>query len=124
METKNKETGLLGESMAAKFLEQNGFRVISQNWQYRQWELDLVVQKEDLLVFVEVKTMDRSFDLSPGQKIGKSKYAALGKAADAWLSQHPFEGQIRFDLIYVLLQAFPPEIQHYRDIWYPNNWGR
>ncbi|MBA4304029.1 MAG: endonuclease [Sphingobacteriaceae bacterium] len=124
MTTKNKETGLLGETLAANYLQAQGWHILKRNWEYKYWEMDLIAQKGDCLLFAEVKTFEFGFVLPPVQKMGKTKLRALGQAAEAWLSLNDFEGQIRFDLLYVLLQQQPPEVLHYQDVWFPNNWGR
>lgn len=124
MTIKNKETGLLGETMAANYLQENGWEILDRNWQYKQWELDLVAKQNTMLIFCEVKTMEFGFVLPPTQKLGRSKFRALMQGADAWLNQRGFWGEIRFDLIYVLLHKRPAEIIHYQDVWFPNNWGR
>lgn len=124
MTTKNKETGLLGEKLAANFLESKNWQIIKRNWQYKQWEIDLIARKNDCLLFAEVKTFDFGFVLPPVQKMGRSKLRSLAQGAEAWLSLNDFEGQIRFDLLYVLMQQQPPEVIHYEDVWFPNNWGR
>lgn len=124
MNTKNKETGQHGETLAAKYLELQGWKIIKRNWTYKQWEIDLIVQQGDCLVFAEVKTFEFGFVIPPVQKMGRTKLRALAQGAEAWLSLHDFEGQIRFDLLYVLLQQQPPEVVHYQDVWFPNNWGR
>jgi putative endonuclease len=124
MKSKNKATGELGEQLAAEFLLAKGWEICNRNWKCPPWEIDLVVQKQGMMIFAEVKTMEFSYVLSPTQKINRTKFRALMRGAEAYLRQHDFEGEIRFDLIYVLLRAHPPEIIHYEDIWFPNNWGR
>lgn len=124
MTTKNKETGLLGETMAANYLQENGWEILDRNWQYKQWELDLVAKRGTMLIFCEVKTMEFGYVLPPTQKLSRAKFRALMLGAEAWLAQHGFYGEIRFDLFYVLLHKRPAEIIHYKDVWFPNNWGR
>jgi len=53
------ETGKIGEGVAAKFLEKNGFRVIERNYNRKWGELDIVAIKDNLVHFVEVKTVSR-----------------------------------------------------------------
>ena len=53
------ETGKIGEGVAAKFLEKKGFRVIERNYNRKWGELDIVAIKDNLVHFVEVKTVSR-----------------------------------------------------------------
>lgn len=124
MKSKNKETGEHGEALAANYLKEKGWTVLDKNWAYHPWELDIVIRKDDWLVFVEVKTMAGSYELAPELKVNRMKWNAVWNAAKAYLAEHPFEGQMRFDLIYVLMGNHKTDIKHYEDVWIPNNYGR
>ncbi len=56
----SKQKGALGELLAAKFLKNQGYRVISRNYRRTWGELDLVLQKDEILHFAEVKSVSRS----------------------------------------------------------------
>ena len=54
--TKNRETGDLGEQIAAKYLANKGYSVLERNY-WRPWgEIDIVAQKKESIYFFEVKT--------------------------------------------------------------------
>ena len=55
MMTGKMEAGAFGEQLAADYLEARGFRVRSRNYRYGKSEIDLIVQRDDWLIFVEVK---------------------------------------------------------------------
>ena len=124
MNSKNTQTGLHGETLVANYLEEKGFEIMAKNWRFHPYELDLVVKIAEILVFVEVKTFENGYVLPPAQKVNRSKFRSLTKAAIQYLEQAPFEGEIRFDLFYVILRPTPIEIIHYEDVWFPNKWGR
>ncbi|MFM2232729.1 MAG: hypothetical protein RJB31_1430, partial [Bacteroidota bacterium] len=42
---RHNETGKLGEALALKWAEDNGYTIRNQNWRYGHWELDLVASK-------------------------------------------------------------------------------
>ncbi|MEX2230594.1 MAG: YraN family protein, partial [Cyclobacteriaceae bacterium] len=54
------ETGSIGENLAAEFFIGKGFRVVARNYRWRKAEIDLIVQRKDWLIFVEVKTRSSS----------------------------------------------------------------
>ena len=56
---KHNETGALGETIAANWLEKKGFEIVCRNYRKKWGELDIVVQKDSLVHFVEVKTVSR-----------------------------------------------------------------
>jgi putative endonuclease len=74
---KNESTGDAGERAAEQFLKrEKGFRIVERNWRNG---------KEEILVFVEVKTR-RSGGLVPGfYSVNKRKKRALKRAARAYL---------------------------------------
>ena len=46
--------GNIGESLAADFLEEKGFEILERNYRYRHAEIDLIVRRNDWVLFVEV----------------------------------------------------------------------
>lgn len=48
--------GQLGEQIASGYLQNRGFRVIERNFRKKWGELDIVVKKDGVLHFVEVKS--------------------------------------------------------------------
>ncbi len=52
----NKKTGNLGEDLAKRYYQNIGYRVLKQNYYTRYGELDLVLEKDNQILVVEVKT--------------------------------------------------------------------
>ena len=81
-------TGRLGEAIAARHLRQAGYRVLARNWRGRTGELDLIAERRDLLVIVEVKT--RRGGVDPHQaaagSVGPDKQRRIARAASEWLA--------------------------------------
>lgn len=94
--------GSAGEDYAAGFLEHRGFEIRQRNWRYRQWELDIICEKSDELVFVEVKTRS-GHDVQAGvQAVTVSKQKKLYKAAAHYLTAMDlWDRPCRFDLVIV-----------------------
>ncbi len=53
------DIGALGESMVSKFIEDKGFLVLDRNYNKKWGELDMVAIKDNVLRFIEVKTVQR-----------------------------------------------------------------
>ena len=51
-----KRTGAAGEDIARKHLREKGYAILDSNWSTTFGELDIIAQRGDELVFVEVKT--------------------------------------------------------------------
>ena len=52
----DKLLGKKGEAVAARYYLNQGYTLLEHNYQCRLGELDLILQKQELLVFAEVKT--------------------------------------------------------------------
>lgn len=56
---KHNETGVIGEGVASKYLENKGFFIIDRNYKRKWGEIDIIAQKDGIVHFVEVKTVSR-----------------------------------------------------------------
>jgi putative endonuclease len=99
-----KTFGAEGESAACIFLENHGFEIINKNFiAGRTGEIDIIVLKDNLIVFVEVKA--RNTDNFGGgiYSITRSKIKKLKGSAKVFLLENPMynskEYLMRFDLI-------------------------
>jgi putative endonuclease len=102
MEGKN-ELGQRGEDLAARFLEDAGYRLIERNWRCRQGEIDIIACIADTLVFVEVKTRSGLSFGHPFEAITATKLTRLRGLAAAWCAEHnPQATRIRLDAIAVV----------------------
>ena len=54
-ERSSQQTGKDAERLALRHLEQQGLRLLAQNWSCKRGELDLVMLDGDTVVFVEVR---------------------------------------------------------------------
>jgi putative endonuclease len=51
-----RELGLQAENYVAEYLSLHGFKIIARNQKIQNVEIDLIVQKKDKLVLIEVKS--------------------------------------------------------------------
>ena len=109
------KTGQDGENLAAKFLEAKGFEIVARNYRYRKAEIDLIVQKDDWLLFVEVKTRSSTALGTPETFVDIRKLNRIIDAAEAYIYANDWNGHIRFDIISVTL-GWETEIIHFEDV--------
>ena len=70
----NKEKGRFGEEIAAKYLENNGYKILERNFHYSKYsEIDIVAKERDVLVFVEVKMRTTTDFGHPFEAISRKK---------------------------------------------------
>jgi putative endonuclease len=96
--------GQQGEKIARKFLEENGYEILDENWCYGKAEVDLIAYREKRIIFVEVKTRTSTGFGQPEEFVTESKQRLLQKAAEEYLYIMDFKGEIRFDIISILFQ--------------------
>ncbi|WKN44521.1 YraN family protein [Tunicatimonas pelagia] len=115
--TSQQQTGQRGEDIALNYLNQQGFTLVKRNFRYRRAEVDLIVQKDKLLVFVEVKTRhDTSFGF-PETFVKPEQTELIVAAADHYVQENNWEGMIRFDIVAITLLP-DLEIEHFEDAFY------
>ena len=106
--------GKEGEQLAANFLIACGFEVIHRNYRHSHAEIDLIVRREDWLIFVEVKTRSSSAFGEPEEAVTAKKIRMIYNAAEEYIYSIDWKGHVRFDIISIKL-GNPPEIQHFED---------
>jgi len=115
------ETARKGESAAAAFLEEKGYRIEARNVRTGRGEIDLVAwSPEGHLIFVEVKTRSGDGFGGPESAIDKKKEDTIARAAGAYMERIQYEWIIRFDVVAVLLQDDQVKhIRHIEDAFFP-----
>ena len=98
-------TGDLGEDFAVKYFEKRGYKLLCRNYHSRYGEIDIIVQDEDFVIFVEVKTR-KSFSLvSPAQAVDYNKQKKICLTAMQYINESGTELQPRFDVFEVWQNA-------------------
>ena len=99
----SKKLGTFGEQKALQYLLNKGFKLIDKNYRGTKGEVDLIVRKDKVLSFVEVKTWKSVCfeDLEYG--INKKKQSRIIHAAREYLVKHDeYLGmEIQFDVVYI-----------------------
>lgn len=106
--------GKQGEELAAAFLVNKGFIVVAKNYRHKKAEVDLIVRKDDFLVFVEVKTRSSSAFGEPEAFVDGKKARMIFSAAEEFIFANHWHGHVRFDVVSVKLGR-ETEIEHFED---------
>ena len=92
--------GRRGERLARHRLEATGYSVLQANYRAKAGEIDLIAEKGDTLVFVEVRTRTGRAVGAPEESLTPEKRAHLVDAAGEYLQAHQAEDrEWRIDLV-------------------------
>lgn len=117
--SQNIKTGRKGEDIAAKYLQSKGYSIRHTNWRQRKAELDLVVEKEALLVVVEVKTRSYEMDFDPRDLVPPIKQAHIIRATNQYLDAFELDVEVRFDIVLLQMKNSDTKLEHIEDAFYP-----
>jgi len=121
--------GALGESYAAAYLEQLGYRLVAANFTLPvgrnirgaiiNAEIDLVAYDGDTLCFIEVKSRSSDWFAPPQVNVDLRKRRQVTRAARAYRKMLGIEDQpYRYDVVTVILaNDAPPKIELLRNFW-------
>jgi len=112
--TQEIQTGDMGENLAADYLLSQGFQIVARNYRSRYAEIDLIVKRENWLIFVEVKTRSSNAWGEPESFVSNAKRKLIYDAAEDYIFKTNWQGNIRFDIVSVK-PGTPPEILHFDD---------
>ena len=105
--------GQQGEEIAARYLQKEGYRILSRNYRTRYGELDIICLKNEALIFVEVKTRRSESFGSAEEAITSKKIEHIKKVALLYLTNNQTKyKEIRFDVITILMVNNEPRLNH------------
>ncbi len=109
--------GALAEAHAAQYLQKKGYILLEKNYRYQKAEIDIVVEKNNTLIFVEVKARKNSTFGNPEEFVSKKKQQLLFSAAENYIFDIKWKNNIRYDII-AILNNKNMKILHLEDAFY------
>lgn len=109
------ELGKRGEDAAARYLRQNGYDIVKRNWLYEKYEIDIIAQNDEFIVFAEVKTRSSSQWGNPEEAVSRGKIKRIVEAADFYLRENDIDLPARFDVLAAIWNGQSFEIEHIDD---------
>ena len=102
MSNKIVTAGKRGEIFAREFLKNKGFEFLCSNYHSRYGEIDIIMQNDKYIIFVEVKTRRAGSMVRGLESVSKNKREKLTKTAYVYLLNNPSEKQPRFDVVEII----------------------
>jgi len=112
--------GKKGEEIALKYLKSNQYIIKETNWRFRKNEVDIIAEKDNLLVVVEVKTRTSEYFENPKEAVTRKKQRFIILSADAYVQEKNIEWEVRFDIIAVTIINQQINIEHIQDAFQPS----
>ena len=112
------EKGKAGEDLAAQFLIEKGYQILARNYRFKRSEIDLIAQKDNCLVFVEVKLRTTDAFGYPEEFVNEKKAAKIMEGADQYIYELKWKGNIRFDIVAIRQIKDQTELVQIEDAFY------
>lgn len=113
------ELGIYGEKLARKHLLQNAYQIISCNYRFKKLELDIIAQRDNKLIVVEVKTRFTDEYGEPWQSVTKNKQRQIIKASNQYILENDIHLETQFDVISIVKNDTFERLDHISDAFSP-----
>ena len=108
--------GKRGEQVAADFLERHGYAILARNYRFKRAEIDIIAQKENLMLFIEVKLRSSTRFGFPEETVSEAQAARIALAAEEYLETHDCSSKlIRFDILAISPVGNRFRVEHFKD---------
>lgn len=117
--TYRQKIGRWGEALALSWLEERGYTCLAKNYYCLHGELDLIMKKDGVYTFVEVKTRRNDHFGLAEYSMTRKKMAALMRAIEQYLFENQLEDE-EWQLDLIVIEKFDPqkdpEILHFEQL--------
>lgn len=120
----NLEWGHHTEEITSEYFIKEGYVIREKNWRCGRLEIDLILEKDGTIIFVEVKAR-RPGTEDPVEAVDMKKIMRIVNAADIYLQMQTFRYEYQFDIVTFTGTPEDYEMVHYPDAFVaPVNGGR
>lgn len=113
------EKGRIAESIALEFLEKKGLHLKERNFRSGHKEIDLIMESDDTLHIIEVKSLGGNSPADPLEKVDNRKRRLIALAAGHYVSLHNIEKEVQFDVVSVVQKGTEFELEYLPNAFYP-----
>jgi len=121
MNSKLNDLGKEGEKLALFFLKNKGYKILNTNYRYKHYEIDIIAEKEKMIVFIEVKRRQYLKYGFPEYFVDAKKRENMRICAQHYMDQIKELTPLRFDIISIYVPHQNIEeavIDHFEDAFY------
>ncbi len=96
-----KSIGNYAEDYAEMFLKNNGHKILERNFSTKYGEIDIITQKNEYIVFVEVKFRKNNDFGGGAEAIDFRKQERIKKTSQIYLQKKKISSFVRFDVVLI-----------------------
>lgn len=96
------DLGKEAENLVAEYLLKNGYKILVRNFRFKKNEIDIIAEKDNKIIVVEVKARSTDFFILPQEVVTKGKIRSIVSVADHFMEEFNKNQEVRFDIISVL----------------------
>lgn len=113
---KTQQLGILGERIARRYLEQKGYVFREANFRWYGGEVDLVMQKGETYIFVEVK-LRRPGAYAGHEAVTRHKQYRVVRTCELYLKKHRVYERVPFqiDVVEITLHGTNARVRHFEN---------
>lgn len=101
----NRDIGTLGETLAEKYIKNQGYIILEKNFRCKIGEIDIIGKDKEHIAFVEVKSRYNDDYGRPAEAVNYYKQRKLYKTAEFYIMKNKlFNFSFRFDVIEIFLK--------------------
>jgi putative endonuclease len=115
----NQELGILGENLAAKYLFEQGHKILKRNFRMQHLEVDIITAFEDKIHVTEVKTRQTAEIGEPWRAVTRAKQRQIIKVADYYLKENEEERETQFNIISIVHNTHRTDLEYIPDAFTP-----
>ena len=117
----SQELGFLAENIAARYLESGGYEILDKNYRKPWGEIDIIAQKDGVVIFVEVKANKKERKgFEPENRVSPEKLRRIYRAVETYLAQKKYspEQERQIDIVSITLNQDRGvvKIKHFKNI--------
>lgn len=102
IEDPRRELGRRGEELAVALIEASGWSVAARNYNLGNGEVDIVAERSEEVIFVEVRSATTDYLETPALTVNRRKQQYVVRGARRYLHERQREGwNVRFDIVAV-----------------------
>ena len=112
MLNKQQQFGRTGETVAARFLKKQRYKILETNYRTPQGEIDIIARDGDTIVFIEVKARTSDHFGNPKGAVTLQKQRKISMTALYYLkATKQSDAKARFDVVSISSWTDPPAIE-------------